>query len=91
MTSDDIKIIHDTSGTLDRWLTRHRASAALLRPDRTVFTTARAVDLTLWHRELESAGMRDVPQLLRPADSRQPQQPLVNGADHARSSYLHVG
>ncbi|WP_131768744.1 bifunctional 3-(3-hydroxy-phenyl)propionate/3-hydroxycinnamic acid hydroxylase [Candidatus Protofrankia californiensis] len=92
VTSDDIKIIHDTSGTLGRWLTRHRASAALLRPDRTVFTTARAVDLTLWRRELESAGVRDVPQLLRSADSwQQPRQPLVHGADHARSPHLHVG
>ncbi len=92
VTSDDVKIIHDTSGTLDRWLTCHSAAAALLRPDRTVLTTARTIDLIRWRRELESAGVWDVPQPLRSAGSwQQPRQPSVHDPDHARSPHLHAG
>ncbi|AEH11478.1 monooxygenase FAD-binding protein [Candidatus Protofrankia datiscae] len=89
-TSDDVRLIHDPSGALDRWLTRHRAHAVLLRPDRTVFATARTLDLIRWRHELASAGMRDIPPPARLAGlERQPQQSAVSSAGrrghHART------
>lgn len=57
-TSDDVKVICDTHRVLDRWLTRGRAAAVLLRPDRTVLIAGRQVDLAEWHRELESEGVQ---------------------------------
>ncbi|WP_250284983.1 bifunctional 3-(3-hydroxy-phenyl)propionate/3-hydroxycinnamic acid hydroxylase MhpA [Frankia sp. CiP1_Cm_nod2] len=69
VTSDDVRLIHDTSGALGRWLTRHHANAVLLRPDHTVFTTTRSLDLIRWRHELVSAGIRDIPPSARPVRS----------------------
>jgi 3-(3-hydroxy-phenyl)propionate hydroxylase len=62
--SGDVEFVGDTSGVLCRWLSRGRAAAVVLRPDRTVFAAGRRVEPARWRRELEAAGVGCQPRRL---------------------------